>query len=89
MGAYKIRFHGHPQFSRFQLDNSRGFRNLSRNRIEEYPYQLSFAPIIIAIAPGNTIVLKPSGLHANTAAIISKIIKENFDQLFPPRLRAR
>ncbi len=44
-----------------------------------YPYQLSFAPVIAAIAAGNTVVLKPSELPTNTAAAISKIVKENFD----------
>lgn len=47
-----------------------------------YPYQLSFAPAIAAIAAGNTVVLKPSELPSNTAAAISKIIKENFDPVY-------
>lgn len=47
-----------------------------------YPYQLSFAPAIAAIAAGNTVVLKPSELPTNTAAAISKIVKENFDPAF-------
>ena len=47
-----------------------------------YPYQLSFAPVIAAIAAGNTVVLKPSELPSNTAAAISKIVKENFDSSF-------
>ena len=47
-----------------------------------YPYQLSFAPVIAAIAAGNTIVLKPSELPSNTAAAIAKIVKENFDPEF-------
>lgn len=47
-----------------------------------YPYQLSFAPAIAAIAAGNTVVLKPSELPTNTAAAISKIIKEAFDPAF-------
>ena len=47
-----------------------------------YPYQLSFAPVIAAIAAGNTVILKPSELPANTAAAISKIVKENFDPAF-------
>ncbi|MGO3181698.1 MAG: aldehyde dehydrogenase [Aequorivita sp.] len=47
-----------------------------------YPYQLSFAPVIAAIAAGNTVVLKPSELPTNTAAAISKIVKENFDPSF-------
>lgn len=44
-----------------------------------YPYQLSFAPMIPAIAAGCTIVLKPSELPSNTSRIMAKIINENFD----------
>lgn len=43
-----------------------------------YPYQLSFAPMIPAIAAGCTVVLKPSELPANTSRIMAKIINENF-----------
>lgn len=47
-----------------------------------YPYQLSFAPVIAAIAAGNTVILKPSELPSNTAAAMAKIVKENFDPAF-------
>lgn len=47
-----------------------------------YPYQLSFAPAIAAIAAGNTVVLKPSELPKHTSAVMAKIIKENFDPAF-------
>lgn len=47
-----------------------------------YPYQLSFAPVIAAIIAGNTVVLKPSELPSNTAAAMAKIVKENFDPAF-------
>ncbi|WGF91492.1 aldehyde dehydrogenase [Aequorivita marisscotiae] len=47
-----------------------------------YPYQLSFAPVIAAIAAGNTVVLKPSELPTHTAAAMTKIVKENFDPAF-------
>ena len=47
-----------------------------------YPYQLSFAPVIAAIAAGNTVVLKPSELPSNTAAAMAKIVKENFDPAY-------
>ncbi len=43
-----------------------------------YPYQLSLAPVIAAMAAGNTIVLKPSELPSNTASVMAKIVKENF-----------
>ncbi len=47
-----------------------------------YPYQLSFAPVIAAIAAGNTVILKPSELPTRTAAAMTKIVKENFDPAF-------
>jgi aldehyde dehydrogenase (NAD+) len=47
-----------------------------------YPYQLSLCPAISAIAAGNTVVLKPSELSAETSRIISKLINENFDSNF-------
>jgi len=47
-----------------------------------YPYQLSFAPAIAAIAAGNTVVLKPSELPKHTSAVMAKIVKENFDPAF-------
>jgi aldehyde dehydrogenase (NAD+) len=47
-----------------------------------YPYQLSFAPTIAAIAAGNTVIIKPSELPENTSAAIAKIINNNFDSSF-------
>ena len=44
-----------------------------------YPYQLSIAPAIAAIAAGNTVILKPSELPVNTSNIMAKLINENFD----------
>lgn len=44
-----------------------------------YPFQLAIAPIISAIAAGNTVVLKPSELTSNTAKLIEKIISSVFD----------
>lgn len=43
-----------------------------------YPYQLSLAPAIAAIAAGNTCLIKPSELPANTAKIMATLINENF-----------
>lgn len=43
-----------------------------------YPFQLVFAPLIGAIAAGNTAVVKPSEATPNTSAIISKIIASVF-----------
>lgn len=44
-----------------------------------YPYQLSFAPSIAAIAAGNTVILKPSEIPANSSKIIKKIVNDNFN----------
>ena len=40
-----------------------------------YPFILAMAPIIMAIAAGNTVVLKPSELTENTAKLLTEIIK--------------
>jgi len=45
-----------------------------------YPYQLALAPLIGAIAAGNTVVLKPSELTPNTSNIIREIIETVFDK---------
>ena len=47
-----------------------------------YPYQLSLAPAVAAMAAGNTIVLKPSELTTQTSHIMTKIIKEHFDPAY-------
>ena len=47
-----------------------------------YPYQLSFAPAIAAIAAGNTVLLKPSELPANTSRLMAEIINSNFNPEF-------
>ncbi len=39
-----------------------------------YPFQLAFAPMIAAVAAGNTVVVKPSEVTPHTASIISEII---------------
>lgn len=45
-----------------------------------YPHQLSFAPLIGAIAAGNTVVLKPSELTPHTSAITKEIIEAVFNK---------
>ncbi|MBU2997513.1 aldehyde dehydrogenase [Cellulophaga baltica] len=45
-----------------------------------YPFQLALAPLIGAIAAGNTAVIKPSELTPNTSKIISLIIKNVFPE---------
>lgn len=47
-----------------------------------YPYQLSLLPAITAIAAGNTVMLKPSELPANTSNVMAKLINENFPKEF-------
>lgn len=44
-----------------------------------YPFQLALAPLIGAIAAGNTVVLKPSELTPHTAAIIAEIVNAVFE----------
>src|SRR5688572_14026431 len=43
-----------------------------------YPLQLLFTPLVGAIAAGNCVVLKPSEFAPATAAIMKKIIEDNF-----------
>ena len=47
-----------------------------------YPYQLTLAPVIAAIAAGNTVVIKPSEMAPKTSALMAKLINENFDSGF-------
>lgn len=44
-----------------------------------YPFQLAFAPLVGAVAAGNTVVLKPSELTPNTSSIIKEIVDAVFD----------
>lgn len=44
-----------------------------------YPFQLAIAPVIGAIAAGNTVILKPSELSPHTSAILARIVKESCD----------
>ena len=43
-----------------------------------YPYQLSIAPVVAAMGAGNTVILKPSELAANTSAIMCRLINSTF-----------
>jgi len=47
-----------------------------------YPIQLIFAPLVSALAAGNTAVLKPSELAPETSALITRLIS----QYFPPEI---
>jgi aldehyde dehydrogenase (NAD+) len=44
-----------------------------------YPFQLTLAPAIGAIAAGNTCIIKPPRAALNTYHVIQKIISENFN----------
>ena len=43
-----------------------------------YPFQLAISPLIGAIAAGNTVVLKPSELSANTSQILFDVLEKVF-----------
>lgn len=45
-----------------------------------YPFQLAIAPLIAAIAAGNTCIIKPSEIAIHTSAIIKKLIKSGFKE---------
>lgn len=45
-----------------------------------YPFQLTFMPLIAAISGGNCAVLKPSPLAMHSAKVIDTIIRESFDE---------
>lgn len=47
-----------------------------------YPYQLSFAPVIAAIAAGNTVVLKPSEIPSKTSRLIAEMVNFNFEEQY-------
>lgn len=45
-----------------------------------YPFQLTFSPLIGAIAAGNCAVLKPSEFSPQTSSVIEALVKECFDE---------
>ncbi|MBW2637424.1 MAG: aldehyde dehydrogenase [Deltaproteobacteria bacterium] len=45
-----------------------------------YPFQLMIAPLIPAIAAGNSAILKPSELAPRTSAVLAKLISRSFDR---------
>lgn len=44
-----------------------------------FPYNLSLTPLVGSMMAGNTTVLKPSELPAETSKVMAKILNENFD----------
>jgi aldehyde dehydrogenase (NAD+) len=49
---------------------------------KNYPYQLCLAPLVPAIAAGNTTIIKPSELTPNSSKALAEIINENFPSGF-------
>ena len=47
-----------------------------------FPYLTSLAPVVAAMAAGNTIILKPSELSSHASNAMHRIISENFDQSY-------
>ncbi|MBN8210166.1 aldehyde dehydrogenase [Bacillus sp. NTK071] len=45
-----------------------------------YPVQLALAPLVGAVAAGNSVVLKPSELTPHTSSLLAKMINENFPE---------
>lgn len=45
-----------------------------------FPFNLTLAPLISAIAAGNTAILKPSERTPNTSDLLQKMVEELFDQ---------
>ncbi len=47
-----------------------------------YPFLLALEPVIMAIAAGNTVVLKPSELTQNTSQLVTRIIENVFPRSY-------
>jgi aldehyde dehydrogenase (NAD+) len=45
-----------------------------------YPFQLTFAPLIGAVAAGNCAIVKPSELAPATSSLMCRLINENFQE---------
>lgn len=45
-----------------------------------FPFNLTFGPLITAIAAGNTVLLKPSEYTSHASALMKKIVEEVFDK---------
>lgn len=45
-----------------------------------YPFNLSFVPLVYAIASGNAAIVKPSEVSVNTSIFIKKMLDELFDE---------
>ncbi len=47
-----------------------------------YPFSLSFSPVIAAITAGNTVILKPSEISSETSKLMASLVNDNFDSTF-------
>lgn len=47
-----------------------------------YPFLLTMEPLVDALAAGNTVILKPSEYSYHVSALLSKMIKECFDERY-------
>ncbi|MDN5874045.1 MAG: aldehyde dehydrogenase family protein [Sinobacteraceae bacterium] len=45
-----------------------------------YPVNLTFGPLVSAIAAGNTVILKPSEMTPHLSAVMAKLVAEVFDE---------
>lgn len=45
-----------------------------------YPFQLALLPLVSALAAGNCAIIKPSELAPATAAVVSEMLNNNFEQ---------
>ena len=45
-----------------------------------FPFNLTFGPLVSAIAAGNTAIIKPSEMTPNSSALMAKIIKDVFSE---------
>ncbi|MCF6356842.1 MAG: aldehyde dehydrogenase family protein [Draconibacterium sp.] len=45
-----------------------------------FPFNLTFGPLVSAIAAGNTVILKPSEMTPHSSAVMSELIKGIFDE---------
>ena len=45
-----------------------------------YPFNLTFGPLVSAIAAGNTVILKPSEITPNISKVMSEIVTDLFDE---------
>ncbi len=45
-----------------------------------YPFQLAIAPLVGALAAGNTVVLKPSELTPNVSKVLTRMLEELFQE---------